>query len=44
MEMTLWESSLLRVWERVIVDQVVAPRTRRATTARLVDVYQTAYW
>ncbi len=44
MEMTLWESSLLRVWESVIVDQVVAPGARRATTARLSAVYQAAYW
>lgn len=44
MEMTLWESSLLRVWERVIVDQVEPPRTRRATTACLLAVYQAAYW
>lgn len=44
MEMTLWESLLLRVWESVTVDQLDPPSTRRAITALPVDVYQAAYW
>lgn len=44
MEMTLWESLLLSLWPSVILDQVVAPSARRATTALRSAVYQAAYW
>jgi len=44
MEMTLWESLVLRVWPTWTVDQVPPPRTRRPTTAFLSAVYHTAYW
>lgn len=43
-EMTLWESSVLRVWPTVTLDQVVEPRARRATVALRSAAYQTAYW
>ncbi len=43
-EMTLCESSALSRCGRVTVDQVPAPRGRRATTAWRLAVYQAAYW
>ena len=45
MEMTLWESLALRVWESVTVDQLLPAERRGGRRPRCrSEVYQAAYW